>query len=550
MRLTKLLSLTLFLFLFCGAGFAQGTDLARKAEAAYQKKDFAESARLYLTAIDGGDTSANTIYNGACALALAGRKDDAFVLLNRLIDSASIPVEQAQKDTDFESIRTDARWAKFIERAAAKEKRLNRAWNNPAWNVPFAPNLSDDVKVAGLSKFWSEVKYNFANFDLVPDLDWDALYLEYLPKVRATKSTLEYYRVLTELCARLNDGHTNVYEPDQLDDELYGRPGVAIRLIENRVVLRLVFDPALIADGVTPGLEIIAVDGLPVKDYAAKFVAPYLCVSTPQDRESRLYGATLLNGPVGKGVALTLRDANGKEFTKTLPRLSVKARGALAPKTPSTEFRVLPGNIGYIALNQFENETVVKEFESAFDDIAKADSLIIDIRNNGGGNSGNGGRILAYFTEQKFLTTSSWRTRQYRPAFRAWGTLEEWFDGGAGRWGISAPKYYAKPVVVLISPRTFSAAEDFAVAFDVMKRGRMMGEPTGGSTGQPLSFTLPGGGSARVCTKRDRYPDGREFVGVGVKPDIPVTQTLADFRAGRDTVLEAAADELRKTAKK
>lgn len=550
MRIKALLYFALFLFACGSSVFAQEPSLAVKAEEAYRRKEFAESAKLYQAAIAGGDTSSNTIYNGACAHALAGRKDEAFALLNRLTESAAIPLEQLTGDADFESIRSDARWAKLLEQVKVKDKRLKRLWNSEAWNVPYAENISEDAKVAGLSKFWSEVKFNFVNFDLVPDLDWDALYLEYLPKVRATKSTLEYYRVLTELCARLNDGHTNIFDPNELTDQLYAKPGVGIRLIEGRVILRLVFDPALMADGITPGLEIIAVDGMPVKDYAAKFIAPYVCVSTQQDRESRLYSATLLNGPVNKPVELTFRDANGKEFKKSLTRLNIKARNALVPKTPSTEFKVLPGNIGYIALNQFENETVVKEFEAAFDEIAKTDALIIDIRNNGGGNSGNGGRILAYFTEQKYLTTSSWRTRQYRPSFRAWGTLEEWFDNGAGRFGINAPKHYLKPVIVLLSPRTFSAAEDFAIAFDVLKRGKMMGEPTGGSTGQPLAFRMPGGGSARVCTKRDRYPDGREFVGVGIKPDIPVAQTLADFRAGRDTVLETAADELRKTVKK
>src|SRR5215210_727589 len=79
-----------------------------------------------------------------------------------------------------------------------------------AFKSPYRENIGEDEKAAGLSRFWSEVKYNFANFDLVQGLDWDALHLEYLPKVRATKSTLEYYRVLTELCARLKDGHTNV----------------------------------------------------------------------------------------------------------------------------------------------------------------------------------------------------------------------------------------------------------------------------------------------------------------------------------------------------
>jgi carboxyl-terminal processing protease len=103
--------------------------------------------------------------------------------------------------------------------------------------------------------------------------------------------------------------------------------------------------------------------------------------------------------------------------------------------------------------------------------------------------------------------------------------------------------------VLLVGPRTFSAGEDFTVAFDAMRRGKIVGEPTGGSTGQPLFFTLPGGGSARVCTKRDSYPDGREFVGRGIQPHIVVHPTVSDFRAGRDTVLEAALRELQKPAK-
>ena len=93
---------------------------------------------------------------------------------------------------------------------------------------------------------------------------------------------------------------------------------------------------------------------------------------------------------------------------------------------------------------------------------------------------------------------------------------------------------------VLTSARTYSAAEDFAVAFDTMQRGRIVGEATGGSTGQPLIVALPGGAMARICTKRDTYSDGREFVGVGVQPEVVVHPTVADFRAGRDTVLEAA----------
>lgn len=78
--------------------------------------------------------------------------------------------------------------------------------------------------------------------------------------------------------------------------------------------------------------------------------------------------------------------------------------------------------------------------------------------------------------------------------------------------------------------------------------GVIIGEPTGGSTGQPLSFRLPGGGTGRVCTLQTRYADGRDFVGNGVQPKVRVTPTLADFRAGKDTVLDAALAYLRTPA--
>jgi carboxyl-terminal processing protease len=101
-------------------------------------------------------------------------------------------------------------------------------------------------------------------------------------------------------------------------------------------------------------------------------------------------------------------------------------------------------------------------------------------------------------------------------------------------------KLYTKPVAVLISGETFSAAEDFCSAYVGLQRGILVGEPTGGSTGQPLAFSLPGGIMARVCTKRDAYPDGTEWNAIGIQPTVPKRPTVAELQAGRDSVLEAA----------
>jgi C-terminal processing protease CtpA/Prc len=79
-----------------------------------------------------------------------------------------------------------------------------------------------------------------------------------------------------------------------------------------------------------------------------------------------------------------------------------------------------------------------------------------------------------------------------------------------------------------------------------MRRGPIVGQATGGSTGQPLYVQLPGGGVARICTKADTYPDGRAWVGHGIQPTVKAAPTVADVRAGRDTVLEAALKTLGK----
>jgi hypothetical protein len=69
-------------------------------------------------------------------------------------------------------------------------------------------------------------------------------------------------------------------------------------LLEGRVLVRAVFDPALVARGVAPGTEIVAVDGVPVKTYAGREIVPYVNASTPQDLDARTYGFQFLQGPV------------------------------------------------------------------------------------------------------------------------------------------------------------------------------------------------------------------------------------------------------------
>jgi carboxyl-terminal processing protease len=121
------------------------------------------------------------------------------------------------------------------------------------------------------------------------------------------------------------------------------------------------------------------------------------------------------------------------------------------------------------------------------------------------------------------------------------------FEGGDS--GVVEPRGkrpFSGPVAVLIGPNTYSAAEDFLVPLKMSGRARLVGTPTGGSTGQPLIVEVYGA-YARICTKWDRMPDGTEFVGVGVQPAVRVELTRQAIAAGRDLVVERAVQVLRGT---
>lgn len=524
---------------------AQTADqLEAQAGQALQAKDYGRAGDLLARAF-ALEHSGEQAYNAACAHALAGDKEKALAELRQAIDAGFLDAGHASQDADLAGLRADPRFPPLIEQMRRKHDLEARLYDSDALASPYRENLSEDEKVAGLSKFWSEVKYNFVYVDTLKEIDWDRLYLEYLPRVRATRSTAEYYKVLMELCARLKDGHTNVYPGAELRNTTMARPKLSAHLVEGRVLVRKVFDPALTARGIVPGTEVVAVDGEPVKEYAVRELAPYVSASTPQDLERRIYTYTFLSGPVDVAPRVRFRTAAGKTIELELERASPDDYNKAVPDTPPFELKMLPGNIAYVALNGFGDDRAADAYLAAFDRIAASSALIIDVRNNGGGNSSVGYRVLATLTDKPFQT-SRWETRNYRPSYRAWRRAMPNYSEAASNRDPDTAHQYRKPVAVLTSSATYSAAEDFAVAFDSMRRGILAGEATGGSTGQPLMFRLPGGGFARVCTKADTYPDGRRWVGKGIQPTLKVAPTVRDMQQGRDTVLEATVAALKK----
>ncbi len=442
-------------------------------------------------------------------------------------------------------VRSDSTLAAIaVLPAAARSTRLNEAtdriWRNQAFATPYRDTLPLDERLAGLALLWAEIRYGYVQLEEITGPDWDARFLEYLPRVRQAETTFDYYRVLEELVARVGDGHTNVYFPDSLTSRRYARPPIRTRRVAGQVLVTEIPSPSVAALGLRVGDRIERIDGVPVEDYVAATVRPYLSSSTPQDLEIRAYSYMLLAGPRDRPVTLDLEHAGGSRGRVTV----VRTPYADAARRPLVRDSILPGGIGYLRVDDFGWDSIPHLLRAALGRLRQVRGLVVDVRWNGGGNTSYGYPVLRAIADRPFEEDRQ-RIRLYSSYYRASGIRPWYVDLPPGTVSPDTAARYTGPVVLLVGPMTFSAAEDFAAAWRTIGRGPIVGEPTGGSTGQPFFFPLPGGGSARVRTKWDRMPDGTEFNAIGIVPDVRVGPTVAGIRAGRDEMLEEAVRLLR-----
>ena len=397
--------------------------------------------------------------------------------------------------------------------------------------------ISNEEKVFGLSKLWSEVKYNFANFD-ISKINWDSTYRVYIPKVLATNTTEEYYKELIKMMALLKDGHSNVYYSPFFN---YKRPPIRTKLIENKIIITDIYNDTLRTQNLEIGDEIIEIDKMNTLEFATKNVTPYQSASTIQDLNIRTFTYSLLTGKTDEPIELKIKKKGGQTFSIIISRKLTSTF-----KKQTYELAITKDNIAHLKINDFENEKYKEIFDSLYVNILPTKAFIIDIRNNGGGDGGQGFYILSHLIDKITFGAKS-KTRQFIPTLKAWEQPDMWMEFAPDVIKpIEGKIKYSNPVILLTSAKTYSAAEDFIVAFDVSKRGIKIGQTTGGSTGQPLMFDLTKNGFARICTKRDFYPDGKEFIGIGIKPDIEVKETILSIQEHRDLTLDKAIEQLTK----
>ena len=173
----------------------------------------------------------------------------------------------------------------------------------------------------------------------------------------------------------------------------------------------------------------------------------------------------------------------------------------------------LDGNVGYIELLGFSGSQEVKEAAvPAMNLVANTDALIFDLRRNGGGSPVTIG-ILSSYLFDKVTHLNDFYVRETDRHQQFFTTAE--VDGR--RYGTE------KPVYVLTSSRTFSAAEEFTYNLRNLNRAIIVGETTGGGAHpggvrritDHFGIWLPTGRAINPVTKTN-------WEGTGVEPHIKV----------------------------
>lgn len=446
--------------------------------------------------------------------------------------------------------------------------------------APSPAGLDPAERVYGLSLIWREATYTFPYFDLQPDLDWDAAYRDAVPRVLAASTTLDYYRELQRFAALLRDGHTRVELPDSITGRNpFSSPWVEVKAVGDRALVANV--AADLADSLPIGSEIVEVDGLSVRERLERDALPYVFATAPRSRTisaiegSLTRGYGLLVGPPGTVVRVAAVTPSGERVTVGLLRDRFDGPRAWARPAEDRRDDLLeldwPGpGIARLLVRSFADPAVVTRLDSLLPTLREARGVVLDLRRNGGGSDLIAVEVLARFAEGPYVATGS-RVRvndAYRRALGSFGRelLErvlpaeeselidssvEHFEGRA--WRIEPPDTLDSdwdgdridaPVAILTGRGTASAAEDFVVMIPDEPRLFTVGQATAASTGQPLVFALPGGGSGQVVTRAALLSDGTPVVLRGVEPDVLVEPTIEDVREGRDPTLARAVAEL------
>lgn len=207
--------------------------------------------------------------------------------------------------------------------------------------------------------------------------------------------------------------------------------------------------------------------------------------------------------------------------------------------TGGIDFGILPENIGYMRYGSFSYGIGEGNLDNVLAYFSTCNGLIIDVRDNGGGDMTNVETLVRRFIDCRTLAgyISHKTGKGHNDFSEPYPYYYEPADAGRVMWG--------KPVVILTNRSTYSAANNFVSVMKSLPSVTVIGATTGGGSGMPFSSEIPCGWTIRfsACSVLDAHGHSTEN---GVEPSAgcAVDMELEATLDGHDTILDFAISYL------
>ena len=187
-------------------------------------------------------------------------------------------------------------------------------------------------------------------------------------------------------------------------------------------------------------------------------------------------------------------------------------------------------SIGYIYYSSFSNSFSIGNLAWVFNAFKDCRGLIIDVRNNGGGDLSNAYKLAAPFFKES-RTIGYWQHKT-GPGHNDFSTMEELKVDAS----ISSIKWL-RPTVVLSNRRSYSATNMFINMMRYADNTIIVGGTSGGGGGMPMSYEMPSGWTVRFSSV-SMYDASKKDIEQGTEPHVIATMQSTD----KDYIIEKAIE--------